>query len=97
MGSALCAHANAKIVDVDDGVSRRSMFHGNVLDNTNVNDFKPEAFPHSDESKALILRALKGSFMFSDMDLGGLVNFFRPADIEQGTTLIEQGDTGDFL
>ena len=25
------------------------------------------------------------------------MNFFRPADIAQGTTLIEQGDTGDFL
>mmetsp|Transcript_39656 Transcript_39656/g.51136 ORF Transcript_39656/g.51136 Transcript_39656/m.51136 type:complete len:1011 (-) Transcript_39656:146-3178(-) len=90
-----------------DGEQLNSIVNNVILDETMCSmaedegvDFTPILIPKSDDSRYLIMNAIKGMFLFESLnsrELNDLIDIFAPKSCNEGDTIIEQGDTGDFM
>ena len=74
---------------------RHAVIYGETLDAVDV-----RAVPKSAATRELLLAALKGSVFFGDFgfdELTALVDGMEPRAVAAGTTVIRQGDAGDYF
>jgi len=63
-------------------------------------DFEPPVYAKSDKEKTFLEFALKDNFIFTDLseeERSSFIDAMQKEECEKGTTIIQQGDNGDFF
>jgi cAMP-dependent protein kinase regulator len=78
----------------------QNLFEKKIEDKSYETDYKPPVFKKTKEDTELIRTTIQQNFFFNDMKLGELPAFieaFEPIEVEKGSSVITQGDLGDFF
>lgn len=73
----------------------QNVFGAKVVD---LSEYKPPRFEKSDDDINIIRQSIRNKFFFDDMlpkHLTAFVDAFEPVEVEQGTTIIQQGEEAD--
>jgi cAMP-dependent protein kinase regulator len=77
---------------------RRSGFSAQPVTEKDLLNFIPPVFPKSEEQKAKIYESLQRLHLLFDLNHAEkIVDAFKSVDIEEGTEVITQGDSGDLF
>lgn len=78
----------------------QNVFGEQTEDESNIADYKAPVFKKSFADTELIRRTIQRNSFFNDLDEGGLPAFiqaFEPIEVMKGSSVITQGDRGDFF
>lgn len=85
---------------VNKGGQRFANVFAAPLEFTMVSSYKPPVFPKSEEAQAFLFEALQHNFVFQDLslrELKPLIMAMESFTVSKGTTIIQQGDIGDYF